>query len=455
MLPQKTPYINHDDKYEPTKESKEVAQLINFFQSIKNSNPTIIVGIAIYGLFKIQGHLSLSDESHSLPLFGTSLFQLLLTLLKPVMPLTEQRAFVYLRRLDLHLSSYPELLGNQTIEKPLKILMNNLIIKITKKRPTYNALLKQFSDIPKRYKDSRRKTLTQFIADTDYDVTDKMILDRKEDLHLSNTYGIRYGVLLYTMATIEKEYKCKWMFSPAGGSLNNGSDLYKECKRVANINHSDDIPIAFQKKYYNDLLGYLFSITSKQGVPDKSLLKMQTVLLEKMALLIKSETPASNTRGLFAWISSKATEYGVNIAIAEVVSEVSMTTGFLSYVKLLQPEYALIATLVICSLRSTLVKDIALSLNSIAISTLTEPFVITFETLEKFGDFCIHFFSSDTIEKDYALVDDGEFIQLLKRYPIEWMAPDDRNKLKYTVALEESEVTPEQTATPSVKLRVG
>ena len=122
-----------------------------------------------------------------------------------------------------------------------------------KKRPTYQALINNFTHLPEKYRELggrnlKRDQYAQFLSILNEDLKEKK--SEQEDKEWSEAYTIRFGAMLFMMEKIESAYN----YLPAvGGLFNKGSQLYKTCKSAMNINaNTKEIPDTLKRKYYID-----------------------------------------------------------------------------------------------------------------------------------------------------------------------------------------------------------
>ena len=451
------------------KANPERLKLIKLIQSLRDDkeyNHEATLGVCTYGLIKLGSSYELfygEKKKSRYRFFGSELG----TLLQECMgisytnPLGEQRALIYLTKLYHHIKAHPRcpdgsdgrLVDAEGLLKELGQIIKSLISSLSNKRPTYTALVNNFSDIPEKYRklggtDLDRDRYAQFIKLLNRDFNDKYQSELSEDKEWTDTYTIRYGAMLFMMEKIEDSYKDLYL-SPEGGWLGyrKGSQLYKACKPAININsNTKEIPNDVKRKYYIDFLSYLLRITLQPKEIDKwekeydfpnareFFETLQSNLAERSVELMKGRNPRAISLSYLDIVSSAAASYGVSIALSRVVSKMSLSRGALTAFRMLTPEAALLITLLAFSLNAVVSQKATAAVNKIIINTVSQPVVLTFNNLQKLGEFCVSIFKTERSPKKMELVDNRDFISALISLPDDIFTAELKEKMRYVVA---------------------
>lgn len=457
-----------------TKTNPERVKLINLIESFKNGkdkayNHQATLGIFTYGLVKIGGGFNLFyGEKHKrhYRLFGSELGILLQNSLNITYsnPLDDQKALIYLTDLYHHILKYPRALDGSPVEdqnknelaKEIGSVINSLLERLTKKRPTYDALVRNFSHISDKYKelggvDIERDRYAQFMHILNGEFIDKFQSEVKEDKEWSIPYSVRYGAMLFMMEKIESEYR---YLSPEGGMLSKGSQLYKACKPSLNINYNTkEISVELKRKYYIDFLSYVLRIISQPNElqkwenknfkdAEKFFLELRNMLAERVVELIKGDKPGALSLSYLDFVTSTAASYGVTIALGKMASGLSLKGSALTYFNILKPEAVLLITLLTYTLKAAMTQRVVGAVNKIIINTVAQPVIITFDSLDKLGKFFVSLFTADINTKAMEVVDNPDFLKALTLLPSDIFSDGLKEKMKYVVGFEK--VDPEQ-----------
>jgi hypothetical protein len=469
-------------EYEQIKRKKvnpERQKFIKLIQSFRENVDTqydhqAALGICAYGLIKIDGSFGLftvpKKKSHY-QFFGSELGELLQKALSIHYsnPLDDQQAFIYLTALYHHLKKYPRSLDGtfgeskeslgliKDIEKQIKILLEQLAAK----RPTYHALLQNFTEIEETYKnfggsDVSRNKYILFTQLLNTDLTDRYQFEAKDNLEWTDPYAIRYAAMLYVFEEIEADYQ---YLSPAGGYLSKGSALYKACKQALNINiNAKEIPEALKCHYYVALLSYVVRTLpqphelekwEKKGLidPITFFVKLRNALAEKSADLMRITKPGCMTLSYMDFAISYAASYGVSIAIGAIATEMSLRGAALTCATVLRPEAALLITLLACATKSLVSTKATGVVKTLLITTVSQPILITMNSAINFGEFCYGLFVAYKNAKSMEVIDNDDFMKALLSLPDTVWTPALKEKMKYVAAYGREKLSIEMEAT--------
>lgn len=464
--------IKQNNREKPNTEHVKLSKLIESFSEGKEEkyNHDAAIGICIYGLIKMNSYYDLfygekNENSYHLFGKGSRLGKLLQKSLNITYDnsLGEQRAFIYLTNLYHHIKMHPRksdgdegnAVENKKLLKDIGQVIKSLLENLSNKRPTYKALVNNFSDMPEKYrqlggKDATRDQYAQFIKLLNQDFNEKCVEEVKEDKEWSEAYTIRYGAMLYMMEKIESGYS---YLSPKGSWINPGSHFYQAGKPAININNkTKEIPNELKRKYYIDFLSYIFKIIVKPKELEKweneyhfagakkFFEKLQVDLMARTGELMKGTKPGALSLSLFDVLAMNTASYGVSFALGKVTSKMSLPSTALTYFNMFRPEAALLITLLAISLNAVVTQRATNAVNRIIIDTVQQPVVVTFETIEQFGQFCVNIFKIERSHRTMELVDNPEFIKALQSLPDEIYTPEMKKKMKYVAAIDQPDM---------------
>ncbi len=439
----------------------ELINLIKSFTLNKEQvyNHQAAIGICTYGLIKIDASCSMfhkPKKSHY-KMFGSQLGELLQKNLDISFsnPLDDQSALIYLTSLCQHLKKYPRDMSGKLIkEMENDELINDIhkqiqvvLLSISTKRPTYNALKNNFSNIATEYlefsgKNPKRDQYVEFFKILNSDLNRAYPTEDKHEKEASDSYSIRYAAILYMMDKIESEYT---YLSPEGGRINSGSALYKSCKQAININYnSKEVPDELKRKYYVGLLYYVLKIKldrklvekwEQQGLVNAKTFfdKLSSSLAERVADLLRVTKPDAVSMSYLGLASSAAASHGVSIALGKLATEIHLRGKALTYFNYIRPEAALLITILTYAANAYVMKKATSAVNTVIIKTVSEPVIITFSTMQKLGQFCLAFLISETNTNAKELTDSKEFMKALHSLPDEVLTDHLKDKLKHVV----------------------
>ncbi len=454
-------------EYEQVKGSKVNAERLKLIDLIRSFRENIdasydhhaALGICVYGLIKTDGgglNLFIVPKKKSYyRFFYSELGELLQKTLsiEHNNALDDQQALTYLTALYHHLKKYPRspdgTLGEskasldliKDIEKQIKVLLEQL----ASKRPTYNALIHNFAEIEKKYKelggtDPSRNKYILFTQLLNTDLFGRYQFETKDEREWSDAYTIRYAAMLFILEEIASGYK---YLSPEGGYFTKGSALYKTCKQALNI--TDDISPELKCNYYVALLSYVVRVISqphelekweKNGLiyPKLFFENLRNVLAEKVVDLMRVAKPGRTAMSYLDFAASYAAGYGVSIAITNLVTQASMRGPALTYLNMLRPEAALLITLLTYATKNFVSKRATGAVKSVLITTVSEPILITFNSAVNFGELCYGLFVSYKDAKSMEVIDNEDFTKTLASLPDTVWTPALKEKMKYVAA---------------------
>jgi len=435
-------------------------QLIKLIKSFSIStdekyNHKAAVGICTYGLISIDSSCSMfqkpKKQTHY-KLFGSQLGSLLQDSLKIsyANPLDDQSALIYLAELCKHLKKYPrDTSGKRIKEMQADELIADIakqaqviLLRISKKRPTYNALMINFSNIAERYNEisgqtSRRDQYVQFFKILNTELNNEYKNDEQKES--SDNYSIRYAAIIYMMDKIESEYNYLY---PGGSKINSGSALYKSCQEAINLDcDTTKIPKELKRKYYVGLLYHILKIKQdyrrveqweKMGLRDAKgfFNKFSAHLAQRVADIFKETNPNNIPMSYLGLVSAAAASHGVSIALGKIATEAHLRGKGLAAFNLVRPEAALLITILTYAANAYVMKKATGAANKIIIDYTTYPVIITFSTMQKLGQFCLAFVLSETNTRTRDLTDSKEFIYALDSLPKDAFTKEINDKLK-------------------------
>jgi hypothetical protein len=210
--------------------------------------------------------------------------------------------------------------------------------------PQLNVLVKYIAQLPDDYKDQckarlfpnkNREELISFIEFMNGMLTEAMfrLIDaatklREDDPLFKEKMGsinaqmesikkAILGILVMSIMRISAEYK--YFFSPQGGYLTNGSDLYKDLMKCFGVDNINEIPYNDRLEMLTSLSQHLSAITKIEGI-DKAKQQKVDYFLDKTYLYIgqlekEQKQPSLVARGISKTISVFA-QYGIGCAVA-------------------------------------------------------------------------------------------------------------------------------------------
>lgn len=435
-------------------------KLIKLIQSVGDSKEEkypyeAALGSCVYGLIQIgQGYDLFSGEKtkNRFNFFRSELATLLQDCLNISYEnsLGEQRAFIYLTNFYHYIKAHP--CGFEGEMEEISKTMQKLLEDLAKKRPTYQALINNFTHLPEKYRElggsnAKRDQYAQFLSILNEDLKEKKT--DQEDKEWSEAYTIRFGAMLFMMEKIESGYNLGALVPVTGGLFNKGSQLYKTCKSAMNINvNTKEISDTLKRKYYIDFLSHILRITlrpkelekwvKKYGFKDAQFFfeNLQNNLAERLVELIKGTKQNARPIQYMDLLASTAASYGVTIAIGKIAKKVSFSGSVFAAFKMLRPEAALLITLLAYSANAFVTYKATDTVNRMIIDSVSQPVVMTFSNIEKFGEFCLKMFYVERGQKTKELVDNEEFLEALNSLPSHILTNDLQEKMHRVAALE-------------------
>lgn len=312
---------------------QNVLKTVQSFLDIEDENAhTILLSACVYGLETI------ATSYHILPPDGSRLFnagsQLYKSLLSALAisaenPLNDQQRLIYLIRFYQYIEHHPQTLnglpatqGNPLLDDiacRLKTLLGRLapdIAILLKRPPTLLTLCREMSTIPQEYKTPQVGFLsyigwknTPIERHHQIDLISRVTQHIAAEEKIADEYEVRFGLFLYLMKQIEKEYITR---SPAN------SELYKMLQRALNISHSNEICPETQRKYLQHLATII--LTLKEATPssiDNLLHSTDIHLADQISALAHQEPQSSFVSA--DKIFKMLTNFGVKIYLGEAL----------------------------------------------------------------------------------------------------------------------------------------
>lgn len=207
--------------------------------------------------------------------------------------LRDEERFIYLSDLYYYIKDhihYEEL--NHPIWKSKQNLLNDICLAMSqvKKRdeervrllthgaPKLNMLLNYIEELHETYNEacklrlftnSNRKNLLKFVQFISKACESSFNIEKGGDDNYEETYKAILGLLLLGIMQINAEYK--YFFSPQGGYLNKGSELFKSLIKLLNVEDLNEIP-------YDDRIEWFRALTNKISNVKKA--EMQELRME-------------------------------------------------------------------------------------------------------------------------------------------------------------------------------
>ena len=121
---------------------------------------------------------------------------------------------------------------------------------------------------------------------------------------------------------------------------------------------------------------------------------------------------------------------------------------------MLRPEAALLITLLAYSANAFVTYKATDAVNRVIVDTVSQPVIMTFSSIEKFGEFCLKIFTIERGQKTKELVDNEEFINALNSLPSHILTPDLKEKMHRVAAYQYEHNQPKEEKMLSFPLKM-
>jgi hypothetical protein len=411
-------------------------KLIKSFSTLDDAKDknTALVGACIYTLEKISQeiqyqYLYSSQKSQSYIKYylglGSTLATKLLTKGLKVTDeniLDDRQKLVYLQDFHDLVKKHKSDISLSDINQIISGVVTKLdedIQTLLKMQPTKKSLLKEFKNIPAQY-EAKAKNNASYLSYIGIKKQDPARLNQLKMIELLSQhcsvddYALLYGYLLYCMRSIPS----------ASG------ELYLECKRVVNISDESVIPVNLRYVYYSKLADYVaekiladkWAPLEKMGFDNPSTFFVKTRANLDM---IRSEISQPDSKAVSSTylnaITASATSCGLRILLgsaAIALKDVIVSGGGLfSYISIVDPEVALLATIIAGFVQqgmiSTVASEIASSVNALVIYSATQPIVITYNSLAQLAAFGKSLLSNNKGMQGPSVLHDKQWVEAL------------------------------------------
>lgn len=432
----------------------DLIKVIISFEKINDH--TLLLGACCYGLESIGAeykHISpdKADNDYRLfgKLFGSDLYGLLKNALKisAANPLDLQQRLIYLTSFLQYLDSQP--VKDSELIKKVDIIIQSLVnrqrVKINEllsAQPMNSVLMKNFYKIPHEYKTNGGKSIFSYFG---FGKTDpehvcfiqfilliKSIFDKHNPAlyNLIFAYDVIYGALIYFMEKIEDKYKIR---------AAENSDLYKQCQRVSNLPNSQAVSSIVKSRCYANLNAFIENHRVELRWDEKqwgSITEFLTTLQEKIVCKIPDD---GMIYAYLAMIAATATQCGVKLVIGNASTGFTLGGTLATLSKIINPEYALIMTLLIPLLHecvsANVITKVASKITPLTFEVMKLPVVVTYKSAEMLSEFCNKLinYNGDIL----AAHSSAEWIQALMSLPPHLFSAEDHAKLANVVDVEE------------------
>lgn len=291
------------------------------------------------------------------------------------------------------------------------------INKLLAQRPTQEAILREFKAIPSQYAlkasnhssffswvglrkpDPKRKEQICFMKMLGEEMEwkeiqikkmlsqegiDKEIIQNLAKMNREYNYAVMYGFLIYCMKIINSE----------------GSNLYLECQRVANIKHVSILDENTRDYYFSHLITYVAD-KIKEGIWTQTKYSGFTnvnLFFEDMRSQLKQIAREINTQDTdvdhpyLDAITANITSYGMRAVFGSTVvftlgEAIKISGGTVLTLALAAPQATLLATLILTAVEQQLMtcfaSGVAKNVNALMIYTAKQPFIILYSSIKQ------------------------------------------------------------------------